>query len=559
MPEILLGIAVNTVVKKDNSWIATKLGVMDLKIQILWLALMMFMVYSLESLFEYLYSVKWWRISQHVQHNFRMAAFRHVQESTMAAFYKQKTGDLLSILNDDINQIERFFEEGIDDIIEFFSSTLFAGITFFVLSSKVAFLVTLPVPLTIYGIFFVQGKLAPLYFTVRKRAGALGARLANSLLGMLTIKSLGAEQLEVKNIAQTSQAYQEAAFCVIRWHALVSPVLRFAVLWGTLVTLVCGGVLVIEKKLDVGVYSTLILLAQRLFWPFVDMAKMLVKFQRVMASVRRLLQLLQLPLEVSPVASFPLQGKISFTSVSFAYEQHAPALKQLSFTILPGQTVAFVGATGAGKSTLLKLLLGLYTPTAGEVFFDAQELRTLSLPALRRQIGFVSQEPFLFEGTVAENISYACPTATQEQIIQAAKHAAAHEFIIRLPQGYDTWLEERGQALSGGQKQRIAIARALVRNPAILIFDEATSAVDNETELVIQQSLARISQGRTTLLIAHRLSMVQQADQIFVLKHGEIVEHGTHPALLQRDQLYAHLWKLQTGAYLTHATLRYKQ
>jgi ATP-binding cassette subfamily B protein len=230
-------------------------------------------------------------------------------------------------------------------------------------------------------------------------------------------------------------------------------------------------------------------------------------------------------------------------------------LKQLSFTIHPGQTVAFVGATGAGKSTLLKLLLGFYQPTAGQILFDAQELRTLSLSALRKQIGFVSQEPFLFEGTIAENISYGFPTATQEQIIQAAKNAAAHEFIVCFPKGYDTWIEERGQILSGGQKQRIAIARALVRNPVILILDEATSAVDNAMELAIQQSLAQISQDRTTLLIAHRLSTVKQADQIFVLKHGEIIEQGTHTTLLQQDRFYANLWKLQTGESLTHVEL----
>lgn len=336
---------------------------------------------------------------------------------------------------------------------------------------------------------------------------------------------------------------------------MVSPVFRFAVLWGFIVTLVYGGLLVIEGQLDVGAYSTLIFLTQRLLWPFVNMAEIMIDFQRVMASTARLLQLFQLPLEVSPARSLLLQGKITFASVSFAYEQHAPTLNRLSFTILPGQTVAFVGATGAGKSTLLKLLLGFYLPTEGQVFFDSQELRTLSLPSLRKQIGFVSQEPFLFEGTIAENISYASPSATQQQIIQAAKSAAAHEFILRLPEGYNTWVGEQSQTLSGGQKQRIAIARALVCNPVILILDEATSGVDNATELAIQQSLAQISQGRTTLLIAHRLATVRQADCIFVLQHGEIVEQGTHQALLQQDRLYANLWKLQTGENLTHAEL----
>ena len=546
MPEILLGLAVNTVVEREGSWLAS-LGFVDLKIQMLLLGFVTFMTYGLGSLFEYLYSTKWWRLAQYVQHDFRMSAFRHAQRSTVTCFSKQKTGNLLAILNDDINQLERFLEEGIDNIVCTISSVLLSGITFFLLASRIAFLVVLPIPLIVYGNFFFQGKLGPLYLTVRKKAGVLGARLTHSLLGMLTVKSLVAEQLEAAKIEQASQAYKEANFNAIRWHALVSPVLRFGVFWGFLVTLVYGGILVAEGQLDVGVYSTLIFLTQRLLAPLVDMAEMMINFQRVMASTARLQQIFQLPLETSPTSTVALQGKITFSAVGFAYGHRTPTLNQLSFTILPGQTVAFIGTTGAGKSTILKLLLGFYRPTAGNIFFDTQESCTLSLSSLRRQIGFVGQVPFLFEGTIAENISYALPAATKKQIIQAAKHAAAHEFIVRLPEGYDTWIDEQSHVLSVGQKQRIAIARALVRNPAILILDEATSAVDNATELAIQQSLAQISQGCTTLLIAHRLSTVKKADWIFVLNHGEIVEQGTHHALLQQDRLYANLWKLQTG------------
>ena len=214
-------------------------------------------------------------------------------------------------------------------------------------------------------------------------------------------------------------------------------------------------------------------------------------------------------------------------------------------------SLIFWGPPGVGKTTLFKLLLGLHTPTSGEIFFDAYALSTLSLTSLRKQIGFVDGDPFFFEGTVAENISYACAHATREQVIQAAQYAFAHEFIMCLSEGYDTRLEERGKALSSGQKQRIALARALVRNPSILLLDEATSAVDNETELIMQQSLSKISQGKTTLLIAHRLATAKQADHIFVLKHGEIVEQGTHTSLLQQEGFYAHLWRLQTGVDIT--------
>jgi ATP-binding cassette subfamily B protein len=281
----------------------------------------------------------------------------------------------------------------------------------------------------------------------------------------------------------------------------------------------------------------------------------MINFQRVMASTQRLLSIFHLATEDSPAHNISLQGGITFSDVSFSYQDQSPILRNLSFTIQPGQHVAFVGATGAGKSTLLHLLLGFYFPTAGKILFDDKEIREISLSSLRKQLGFVSQDPFLFEGTIAENIGYGYPAATPEKIIEAAKIAAAHDFIMQLPEGYNTWVSERGQNLSGGQKQRLAIARAIVRDPAILILDEATSSVDNATELAIQKSLTKIGHGRSMILIAHRLSMVKQADIIFVLKKGAIVEQGTHEELIANDKVYANLWKLQNGESLTHPEL----
>lgn len=554
IPGVLVGMAINTIVKRKESWLSG-IGFVELKDQLLFLGLLCFVAYGLESLFQYLSSIRWWRLAQQVQHKLRMDAFRQVEHSTMAAFSKHKTGNLLAILNDDVNQLEHFLEEGLSKVIQIITSVMLVGTIFFFLSPQLALFTMAPIPLVVYGTYFFQKKLDPLYFTVREKSGALSTQLANSLLGLFTTKSLVAESLEAKKFEKVSEAYKEANYHAINWGALVVPVIRFAILMGYLVTLIYGGFLTLEGQLDVGAYTTLTALSHQLLWPFMDLGEALINFQRVMSAMKRLLGIFEMPLETSPEYAYPLVGKIAFEKVSFTYGPDRPTIRQLGFTIEPGKTVAFVGATGAGKSTLLKLLLGFYTPTQGEIFFDEHELRTLSLSGLRRQVGFVGQESFLFEGTIAENISYAFPGATQEQVIQAAKSAAAHEFIMRMPQGYDTWIGERGTSLSGGQRQRLAIARALVRNPVILIMDEATSAVDNETEFAIQQSLAQFSQNRTTILIAHRLSTVRQADQIFVLHHGEIAEQGTHEELLQTDKLYANLWKLQTGEAVTNAAL----
>ena len=554
IPEILLGMAVNTVVARENSWLA-HLGFHDLKVQLFLLGFITMIAYGLESLFEYLFSIRWWGLAQIVQHDFRMKAFEHVQKSTITSFSKQTTGNLLSILNDDINQLERFLEEGIDKIIEVVGTSFFVGSVLFFLSPQIALFVIIPIPIIIYGNFLFQRKISPYYIEIREKAGSIASFLSNSLLGLFTTKSLVAEQIERKKLENVSMAYKEANFKAIRWGAILVPIIRFVILSGILVTLIYGGILTIEQKLDVGVYSILIFLTQRLLWPFPEVAEIMIDFQRAMASTQRLLTLFKLPIENSEGTAVSLKGEITFSNVNFAYQNQSSVLRNLSFTIQPDQHIAFVGTTGAGKSTLLHLLLGFYFPTSGEILFDKKEIREISLSSLRQQIGFVGQDPFLFEGTIAENISYGYPQATIEQIIESAKIAAAHNFIMQLSEGYNTRVGQQGISLSGGEKQRLAIARAIVRRPSVLILDEATSSVDNETELIIQKSLTNIGKGRTMILIAHRLSMVKHADRIFVLNKGEIVEQGNHNELLKYDKVYANLWKLQNGEDLTHPEL----
>lgn len=542
MPEILMASALN-VVAQENSWLAA-FGFHNLKVQLLVLVLLMMTAHALESFFEYLSSTRWWRLAQLVQHTFRVQAFERVQKSTLRSSLDQKTGNLLSILNDDINQLERFLEDGINNIIEIIGITFFIGGTFVYLAPKVAIGVIFPIPIIVLAIFLVREKIGFYYFNVRNKAGNIGDFLANSLLRLLTTKSFVAEEIEKQRLERVSLDYREANFQAIKWGALLEPAIRFLVLFGLFVTLLYGGILTIEGKLDVGIYSILMLLTPRLLTPFTDAAEIMVDFQKVIASTERVLDLFYLPIEQSPNTPITVQGGITFTDVGFAYQDKAATLRNVSFQVHPGEHVAFVGATGVGKSTLLHLLLGFYFPDVGAILYDDKDMHHVSLPALRRQIGIVSQETILFEGTILENISYGYPEATRAQIVQAAKNAAAHDFIMQLPQGYDTVLEERGKSLSGGQRQMLAIARAIVREPAILILDEATSAVDYATEAMLATTLGEVSKGRTVVNITHKLSTAKLADRICVLENGTVVEHGTHSALLAKEGVYARCWKL---------------
>ncbi len=316
-------------------------------------------------------------------------------------------------------------------------------------------------------------------------------------------------------------------------------------------TLVYGGKLTLDGQLNAGAYSVLVFLTQRLLWPLTRLAETVDLFERAMASTRRILNLIEVPIRTrSGSTTLPVsqvQGELVFENVSFAYSNGAEVLRDINMQIAPGETIAVVGQTGSGKTTLMKLLLRFYSPTAGIIRLDGTDLTALKIPDLRAAFGLVSQDVFLFHGSVAENIAYGRPGADQAEIEAAAKAAEAHDFILQLPQGYDTIVGERGQKLSGGQRQRVSIARAVLKDPPVLILDEATSAVDNETEAAIQRSMQVITRGRTTLVVAHRLSTIVNADRIYVLDRGRVIEMGSHTQLLSDNGLYASLWKVQAG------------
>jgi ATP-binding cassette subfamily B protein len=549
-PPVLIGAAVDVVVKKQDSLIAN-LGIQDVYQQLIALSFLSALIWGLESIFEYAYERLWRNLAQHIQHDLRLDAYHHVQELELAYFEERSTGGLLSILNDDINQLERFLDVGANEILQVLTTVVAISGVFFYLTPHIAWLAMLPIPFILWGSVAFQKRLAPRYADVREKVGLLNSRLANNLSGITTIKSFTTEAYELDRLRVESDAYGRSNRRAIALSAAFIPLIRLVILFGFTAILLFGGMSVIEGRLDVGAYSVLVFLTQRLLWPLTRLGQTLDLYQRAMASTQRVMDLLDTPIRIrSGDINLPLgqiQGEIRFEGVNFAYGGRSPIIQNLSLHIPAGQTIAIVGSTGSGKSTLVKLLLRFYEIQSGTIYLDGLDIRSIYLGDLRRGIGLVSQDVFLFHGTVRENIAYGSPDARESEIICAAQIAEAHESILQLPQGYETIVGERGQKLSGGQRQRLAIARAVLKDPPILILDEATSAVDNETEAAIARSLEKIAQNRTTIAIAHRLSTIRHAHWIYVMEKGQIAEQGTHDDLLSKSGIYANFWRVQTG------------
>ncbi|EQC47782.1 ABC transporter transmembrane region [Bacteriovorax sp. BSW11_IV] len=548
-PPLLIGLSVDIVVKKESS-ILTKYFPVQTVMEQLWLvSILTLVIWVLESFFEFLLKVRWRNLAQKVQHLLRMEAFSHVQNLELAYFEDKSTGNLISIINDDVNQLERFLNNGANSLLQVMTTVIVIGAIFFSISPLVATFSFLPIPLILWGSFYFQKKIEPLYGDVRKEVGILSSILTNNLSGIATVKSYVAEKFEIERLRDQSHNYAVANAKAITVSSSYSPLIRMVVLCGFIATTLLGGWLVEKGTLEVGSYSVLIFMTQRLLWPLTSLAETFDLFQRSMASTRRIFSLIDTPLRVvSGKKSISLRSDetiIELKDLSFSYNEGPRIIKNLDLTINPKETVAFVGATGSGKSTLTKLLLRFYDPEKGSITIGGEEIKTLELGSLRNLFSYVGQDTYLFHGTVRENILYGKPSASEEEMIEAAKHAYIHDFIVSLPKGYDTLVGERGQKLSGGQRQRISLARAILKDAPIFIFDEATSAIDNETEAAIARSLADITKNRTTIMIAHRLSTVLGADRIFVLKEGIIIESGAHSDLMERKGAYYDLWNVK--------------
>ena len=550
-PPLLIGAAVDVVVKQQDSALSGYFGYSDPKEQLIILSILTVIIWVFESLFEYIYGVLWRNLAQTVQHELRLDAYSHIQELEMAWFSDQSKGELMSILNDDINQLERFLDKGANELLQVGTTVVIISAIFFYISPAIAIYSIIPIPVIIWGSFRFQSRIGPHYAEVRKEVGLLNALLSNNLSGISTIKSFTSEELEIERVRKASQKYREANRRAIRLRAAFVPLIRMAILVGFTATLLHGGIVTLDGGMEVASYSVMIFMMQRLLWPLTRLGETFDLYQRAMVSTTRVLNLLETEITIvegnKELDFAKVKGEIKFETVSFAYPERDEVISDLSLEIKPGTTQAIVGSTGSGKTTLIRLLLRFHDPSSGRISLDGDEIKELKVKSLRSSISLVTQTIILFPGTVMQNIAYGREGATEDEIISSAKIAEAHEFIMKLPLGYDTQIGEGGHKLSGGQRQRLSIARAVLKDAPILVLDEATSSVDNETEEALQKSLEIISKDRTTIVIAHRLSTIRHSDSIIVLDDGKVIESGTHEELLDNKSQYSKLWNVQTG------------
>ncbi len=562
LPPLLLALAIDSVIRGESGY--GLLFVPDAWIPPgttgqLWLtAGLIAASFGFGAVFHWSRNWGWNKFAQHVQHAVRTDTYETMQRLNMEFFADKQTGEMMSVLSNDVNRLEKFLNDGLNSASRLVIMVLGIAAYLFYINWQLALVALLPVPIiAVFTKRFIE-TIQPKYASVRSSVGALNSRLENNLSGIGIIKTANTEAYESDRVEESSQDYLDANWDAIETRITFFPGLRLVSGLGFVVTFILGGLMVIGEApgplnlaLTVGGFVAFIIYTQRFVWPMAQFGQIINMYQRAYASAERVFGLMETPGRLDEADDAPpldvTDGAVEYDDVTFGYGDDEAVLEDVSFTVDGGETVALVGPTGAGKSTVMKLLLRMYDTNAGSVRIDGQDIREVQIPSIRRAIGYVSQETFLFYGTVRENIAYGTFDASEGEIRAAAEAAEADQFIRNLPEGYDTMVGERGVKLSGGQRQRIAIARAMLKDPDILVLDEATSDVDTETEMLIQRSLDDLTSDRTTFAIAHRLSTIKDADIILVLEDGRIVERGSHDELLAADGLYANLWAVQAG------------
>ena len=489
-------------------------------------------------------------LEQQVVFDIRSEVYRALQRMSLNYFEQRSTGEIMSRVNDDVTYVERIFVDGLEQLVTAVLTLVGIMVILFSLHWKLALASLVPIPFLVYGAWKYTQRAHDLYHQVRERAARMNGLLQDTISGIKETLAFNRQLYETERFHERSDAYCKGTLEVMRLWALYSPAMMFLGSLGTVLIILYGIGLVRGGEITVGTLVAFIGYLALFYTPINQLHSLNHMLQHALASGERLFEILDTRPEVeeAPDALLPstnVRGEIEFDRVRFAYVPPRTVLHDISFRILPGQRVALVGHTGSGKSTLVKLLLRFYDVESGEIRIDGMPIRTLNLAYLREQIGLVSQEPFLFNGTVAENIRYGNLEAGEAAVRKAAEAANAAEFIENLPQKYETLIGERGVKLSGGERTRLALARVFLKDPPILVLDEATASVDTRTEQRIKEALTRLMAHRTTIIIAHRLSTLEGADRILVLKEGRVVETGRHAELLEQDSEYARLFRSQ--------------
>ncbi|HOK64599.1 MAG TPA: ABC transporter ATP-binding protein [Bacillota bacterium] len=516
---------------------------------LLYAGLAIFGMAAVKGIIQYLQRFNMAYAGQKVVFDIRNTLYRHLQQLSYSFYDQAQTGQLMSRVTSDVNAVQRFLSNGIVQIVSTvvsFSATLILMLS---LNWKLTLISMVTVPLLLWRVKIYSTKVRPMFAQIQEQVAVVNTRIQENIAGQRVVKAFARKEYELEKFERDNMELLQRSIRAERLSAINWSLMRLLTETSLALILWYGGRQVISFELSLGTLISFNMLLGQLLGPIRSLGWIVSMVQRTIASGERIFEILDTEADVrdkpgaKPIGE--IEGRVTFDNVSFAYDGVNMVLKNINLDVAPGETVAILGGTGSGKSTLIMLIPRFYDPTEGRILIDGIDIRDVTLESLRRQIGIVTQETFLFSASIRDNIAYGKPEATDEEIIEAAKAAHIHDFIMSLPDGYDTIIGERGVGLSGGQKQRVAIARALLMDARILLLDESTSSVDVETEMQIQQAFSRLLKDRTAFIIAQRLSTVRDADRIVVLDNGTIVEEGTHEELLELGGIYTAIYNLQ--------------
>jgi len=526
------------------------------------LALSLLGIYLLRILFRYLSNFLAHKAAWTLVEELRVRVYEKFQRLPMAFFRSHESGDLVSRTINDTATFELLYAhllpESVTNIITV------AGVTVILLSINVrlALLVCLPIPLILLSGWFFSKKVRPNFRVTQKSLGVLSSQLQDNFSGIQEIQAFGQQERAAEQVRSKAAVFTKFMLRALNLSAVFHPSVEFITALGTVIVVGFGGYMAYLQQIDVGDIVAFMLYLALFYAPITGLANLLEQMQQSQAGAERVIEILDAPETISNSASAePMaqcDGALRFENVSFSYQSEVPVLRRISFTAAPGEMIALVGPSGVGKTTISQMIARFYDPDEGAIYLDGKNLRDIELRSLHKHVAMVLQDTFLFNGTIAENIAFARPTATREEIEQVARIARIHEDIVAMPDGYETRVGERGARLSGGQKQRIAIARAVLCDAKVLILDEATASVDVQTEMSIQQAIAELAGSRTIIAIAHRLSTIQNADCILVLEDGEIMQQGTHETLMAQEGAYRDMCLVQQRGAATLSALMEK-